>query len=131
MDKEIKQAFIRGILSKGGKRTVSEQKKAIAKFTDRKSGIMVETPTWKLLKNQLSEGSLQFSVATRQRFQDAGLGRKASAESDRKPKRRKKKPVYNKIVFSNYNDIIYKLMYYYTDEVKNSIRKNLERNIKM
>jgi len=120
IEEKIKRTFVADILKQQGNEIVREMQKRITRYTDAHTQQLISTPQHRLTAQEYAEGELSLTVVAHQRFLDMGaVGKQAR-------NKRKRRPLYNSIVFGNYYRIAYKLMYYFTEEVIEEIKKSFE-----
>jgi len=114
---DIKDTFIRDVLQREGKAIDDAMEAAINNRLRFHFGRLN-----KARKYKVNNGELNFNINIAQRFLDL------NAKLRDGTKRKKKYPIYNKIIFGHYNEIAYKLMYGFTQDVADDIAKQFKNN---
>lgn len=115
---QIQMAFIEQILKAEGKATKASTLRAVRKqilFKYGRTGRLENDNT-----ESVSGNTLTITHPLHKRFLDMKTKQRDGQL------RKKKYPIHNKIIFGHYNDIAYKLMYGFTEEVARNIRENFK-----
>ena len=124
LSNRIKQKFVKEVLTREGKGMKEARDLIISK---RRINLSANSQLWNTYTREVSgndnfAGKLSIKHKVYQRFLDMKF----------RGKRKKKKfPIHNKIIWGFFNNIAYKLMYYYTEDTIARIKMDLEKDLKL
>jgi hypothetical protein len=130
MSSKIKTEFIKRALENFNKRVDDAQTAAIRKLLHFKTGRLENNRTFKTETGNGFEGKAVITHPDYERFLD--IKKKARVSENvqhwRKRIRGKQKsyPIHNRIIMGNYNRLAENLMYGFTEEVKESIKRDFD-----
>ena len=101
--------FIRKALHEAGAGIVKEQAKRMSNF---------KQTFWRNVAFNVTDKQIDFSFDTRHRFVDM-----KTRDSKKGKNRKKNHPIYNKVIFGQYNYLIRELNNGFTDTVKEELRQ--------
>jgi hypothetical protein len=82
-----------------------------------------ENPDWySALSFNATESALEFAQKIKGRFVDMKKIMKGRGEN-KKQQRKKNHPIYNKVMYGHYNNVVRELKFGYTDAIKEEMRK--------
>ncbi len=110
----IKKQFVKQVLQDESKRFKKNQGAAMRKLLTFHTGRTIASRQFKVKSGDEMDGRMEVNHSITQRFLD--IKKKGS-------KRRKRLPIHNKYVFGHYYSTARRLMYEFTDDVANEIRK--------
>jgi hypothetical protein len=136
-EQQVKQEFIRRVLTHGGRLMLSDMSDSINKLnlvnsSDLISNLRMAVDT----ESAAYDGKLSFSFPVHGRFQDMGAGRTKTDEMEdslsfvgkrKRSKKRTPRKWYTRNVYGNLNTILNGLMNGYSEEIKASIKQTLEK----
>jgi hypothetical protein len=82
-----------------------------------------ENPDWYSARSfNATESALEFAQKIKGRFVDMKKIMKGRGEN-KKQQRKKNHPIYNKVMYGHYNNVVRELKFGYTDAIKEEMRK--------
>lgn len=117
----IKGEFIRRTLKDEGNRWLTNQKVAMESVLTFNTGNLINNRFMSVSQNAPLSGTLTFEHSIQQRFLDL----KSMTYGDKTVRR--KRNIHNRFAFHHYNMIARKLMFGFTNEVAESIKKDFQQ----
>lgn len=115
----VKERFVRNILEEEGRRMLSSQGAAISRAVRFRSGRLFNDRSIMVSGGADMDGKLTFTHTDYERFLDLKRLRHGSKTT------RSNRRIHNRYIFGAYSSIASRLMYDLTDDVAESIRKQL------
>jgi len=127
----IKREFVRQILEDEGKKLYDNQGLAITKLLHFQSGRLQDERKLEIKTDDEMDGMLTLTIPWYGRVLDIKPKNRSISATEKYglwSRRRKTKafPIYNRFVFGHYYTIAYRLMYGFTNEVADNIKKQFE-----
>ena len=116
----VKDRFVRNVLEEEGRRMLSSQSAAIGRAVRFRSGRLFNDRSISVSGGADMDGKLTFTHTDYERFLDLRRRRHGTKTS------KSNKKIHNRYVFGAYSSIASRLMYDLTDDVAESIRKQME-----
>lgn len=120
----IKKEFVRRVLQDEGERFERSQGLALRKYLTFHTGETEKARLFKVTSADNMDGMLSITTRAHVRFLD--IKKKTRTKSTRKIKRINR-PIYNRFAFGHYYSIAARLMYDLTDDVVETIKKDLNQ----
>ena len=118
----VKGEFIRRTLKSEGERFLRNQGVAIRSTTASRSGNLINNRSSSVSQDGPISGTLTITHPIYERFLDM----KVLRYGKKKKKVRRKRQIHNRFVLGHYHAIARKLMYGFTSEVAEAIKKDIE-----
>lgn len=133
----IRKEFIKRVLVHGGRLMMNDMTQSIRKMDLVKSGLLINSLRMAVDTDSAEyDGRLSFRFAAHGRFQDMGAGRTKTDEMEdvlaflgkrKRSIKRSPRKWYTRNVYGNMNTIINSLMNGYSENIKASIKQQLEK----
>ena len=128
MEHAIRKEFVKRVLQEEGQKIKKAQLLAISKLLQFRSGYLTSNRDYTVKQSGEMDGQLTITHPAYERFLDIKKKQKVSDNTKQFRKRNKTKsyPIHNRIIFGHYSAIASKLMHHLTDDVKQSIKEDLQ-----
>ena len=120
----IKKEFVRRILEDEGRRFEKNQGLAMRQLLNFHTGKTESERTFTVSSDDSMDGKLSVRLKANVRFLDI---KKKTTAKDGSRINRKNRPIYNRFAYGHYFSIASRLMYDLTDDVVESIKKDLNQ----
>jgi hypothetical protein len=122
-ERAIKLEFVRRVLEEQARELDKRQTQRIERYLKFRTGYLLKQRQTEVSKGASDEGRLTLTVPIYARFQDM----KKKTSSNRKKFQSKNRPIYNVPTMRVYNATAKKLMFFFTREVAEQIKKELSQ----
>jgi hypothetical protein len=122
-ERAIKLEFVRRVLEEQARELDKRQTQRIERYLKFRTGYLLKQRQTEVSKGSSDEGRLTLTVPIYARFQDM----KKKTSSNRKKFQSKNRPIYNVPTMRVYNATAKKLMFFFTREVAEQIKKELSQ----
>lgn len=128
----IRKEFVKQVLEEEGRELHKNQSAAIAKLLHFHSNRLYNERPYSVTSTDSMDGEFSMVIPIYGRFLDIKPKNKAVQNQDkythwRKRRRTRAYPIYNRFVFGHYYTIAYKLMYGFTNDVADAIKKQFQQ----